>query len=91
MPIEAPQSAGTSFILSKMWNEYIDYTRKKGADRYDGRLSKKDFGDLVVRLGMGSLSQQNVNSIFKMADADFSGAVDWSEFSNLLVVNVSKE
>jgi len=26
-----------------------------------------------------------------MADKDGSGAVDWSEFANLLVINVSKE
>jgi len=26
-----------------------------------------------------------------MADTDLSGAVDWSEFANLLGVNVSKE
>jgi Ca2+-binding EF-hand superfamily protein len=31
-----------------------------------------------------------VHSIFKMADKDGSGAVDWSEFANLLVTNVSK-
>jgi hypothetical protein len=32
-----------------------------------------------------------VQSIFKMADKDMSDAIDWSEFSNLLVVNVSNE
>jgi hypothetical protein len=31
-----------------------------------------------------------VQSIFKMADVDASGAVDWSEFANLLVVNVAQ-
>jgi Ca2+-binding EF-hand superfamily protein len=91
LPLEAPQSAGTSFILARMWKEYIEYTRRKGVDRTDGRLSKKDFGELVRKLGMHSLSDQNVQTIFKMADQDYSGAVDWSEFSNLLVVNVSNE
>ena len=32
-----------------------------------------------------------VQSMFKMADKDESGAVDWSEFANLLVINVAIE
>eukprot|EP00802_Teleaulax_amphioxeia_P015949 Tamp_16051.p2 GENE.Tamp_16051~~Tamp_16051.p2 ORF type:complete len:185 (+),score=48.63 Tamp_16051:936-1490(+) len=91
LPLEAPASAGTAHIMNRMWHEYIDYTRKKGVERSDGRLSQKDFGELVKKLGMDNLTNKNVQSIFKMADKDGSGAVDWSEFANLLVINVSKE
>ena len=135
LPLEAPKSAGTSFIINRMWQEYIEYTRKKasalsnaffffkhplyvvapwceclchmrsllalfrlrvssaaararfdcnaarwtqgrccdltlvcvapssrtwqGVDRQDGRLSQKDFGQLVKWLGMDNLTDKN--------------------------------
>ena len=31
LPLEAPQSAGTSFILSRMWKEYIEQTKKEAS------------------------------------------------------------
>ena len=123
---------------------FADCCSRQGVDRVDGRLSKKDFGNLVKKLGMPSLTDKNgstpsrlvfpwfprarsnqiryivasilqtdwhqdmiiadgwkdaclyvcvlaVQSIFRMADTDESGAVDWSEFANLLVVNVSHQ
>lgn len=44
-------------------------------------LNQRSLCDVLVAVG----------AIFKMADVDASGAVDWSEFANLLVVNVAQQ
>ena len=90
LKLDAPSSASSNHMMTKMWDEYINWTRHAGVERDDGRLSKKDFGDLVRKLGMNKLTDKNVDSIFQFADTDFSGTVDWAEFSNLLVANASR-